>query len=280
MRFSLVSSSVTAGLVVSLVAGTAMALPSAAAPVVGVDSQCFSAPPAHRSDGQSGRRPHQPRRGSQRDEINQYCATLRIRDQLASPAFGTATSRVGAQLYAAQAQEQAADGPGHVHGGVTTLIPGLAGRRPVPLGRRLAAAHRRHGDPRDLHVARRRAAARPPLAAAEGGAEAARRLPRHRHHRRLDPGLRAALLLGRAGARAVRLPGPDVRRAGPGRLRPAAGDCTPERLPGRALPAELQLLPRRRGLAELVRFATQPRLRRRSTRTSSASPATRSAPPR
>src|SRR5439155_3285697 len=59
-----------------------------------------------------------------RDAVNQYCATLRIRDQLASPAFGYGNLTLGAQLWADQAQEQAADGPGHLHGGVTTLVPG------------------------------------------------------------------------------------------------------------------------------------------------------------
>lgn len=59
----------------------------------------------------------------QRDTDNQYCATLRIRDQLASPAFGYANTTQGAALYADQAAQQAGE-PGHPHGGITTLVPG------------------------------------------------------------------------------------------------------------------------------------------------------------
>ena len=136
------------------------------APVIGVDSQCFA--PAKRIDPQpdSSGRPTNPA-WIQRDEINQYCAELRIRDQVTSPAFIRANGDTGNTLYVQQAQEQLADGPGHIHGGFTTLVPGLAGCRPLPIRRRLAEAHGRPCDPRDVHVTRRRAAARAPLAAAE-----------------------------------------------------------------------------------------------------------------
>ena len=91
-------------------------------PTTGIDKDCFA--PATRIDPQVvNGRPTNPA-WIARDELNQYCSTLRVRDQAASPAYGTANVTTGAQLYAAQAQEQLADGPGHVHGGVTTLVPG------------------------------------------------------------------------------------------------------------------------------------------------------------
>jgi dienelactone hydrolase len=109
-------------------AGTAAAVPTtphvrAAAPVVGVDAQCFA--PQVRIDPMvdATGAPTNPD-WIARDAVNQYCATLRLRDQAASPAFGVNNLALGGQLYAAQAQEQVADGPGHVHGGVTTLVPG------------------------------------------------------------------------------------------------------------------------------------------------------------
>src|SRR3954451_21467111 len=87
------------------------ALPAAyQAPPLGVDTQCF-APAGHpdpKVDG-SGR-PTNPA-WILRDQVNQYCALLRIRDQLDSPAFGYGNLTVGAGQYAAQAQEQGADGP-------------------------------------------------------------------------------------------------------------------------------------------------------------------------
>jgi hypothetical protein len=99
------------------------------APPVGVDPQCFA--PAGHPDPQpdSNGQPTNPA-WIQRDEINQYCALLRIRDQLDSPAFGYGNLTVGGQMYAQQAQEQGADGPDHVHGGITTLIPGSQGADP------------------------------------------------------------------------------------------------------------------------------------------------------
>ncbi|MHB8594486.1 MAG: alpha/beta hydrolase family protein, partial [Acidimicrobiales bacterium] len=46
------------------------------------------------------------------------------RDQIDSPAFGYASSSQLAGLYAAQATQQVGDLPGHIHGGLTTLVPG------------------------------------------------------------------------------------------------------------------------------------------------------------
>ena len=95
----------------------------AQAPAVGVDPQCYS--PQVRIDPKANAAgtPTNPD-WIARDQVNQYCATLRIRDQLANPEYGVGNVTLGAQLYATQAQEQVADGPGHVHGGVTTLVPG------------------------------------------------------------------------------------------------------------------------------------------------------------
>ena len=84
---------------------------------VGVDYSCLSAPPAQ--DPAPGTAAWQLR-----DTMNQYCATLRLRDQFDSPAYSNANKIEGAKLYAAQLEEQANDGPGHIHGGFTTLVPG------------------------------------------------------------------------------------------------------------------------------------------------------------
>ena len=86
------------------------------APVVGVDYQDCVDPAGDPAPGTAA--------WQQRDAVNQYCATLRLRDQVDSPAYGNANRAEGNNLYLAQPQEQAADGPGHIHGGFTTLIPG------------------------------------------------------------------------------------------------------------------------------------------------------------
>ena len=117
-------------LVVAVAAPAAMAGPGAAhAPVIGVDAQCFT--PTGRIDPQvdGNGTPTNPA-WIQRDQINQYCATLRLRDQIDSPAFGYGNATKGDMLYAAQLQEQVGDGPMHLHGGVTTLIPGALAADP------------------------------------------------------------------------------------------------------------------------------------------------------
>jgi hypothetical protein len=58
-----------------------------------------------------------------RDVENQYCATLRLRDQLDSPAYAYAQTTQSPGMYAAQLTQQFGE-PGHLHGGITTLIPG------------------------------------------------------------------------------------------------------------------------------------------------------------
>jgi dienelactone hydrolase len=110
-----------AALLAALTAGgTATADPL---PGLGVDPQCYA--PTTRIDPMPDPTgaPTNPA-WIQRDQVNQYCATLRLRDQAASPAYGQANLTLGAQLYASRLQEQAADGPGHVKGGFTVLVPG------------------------------------------------------------------------------------------------------------------------------------------------------------
>src|SRR3954453_4602419 len=98
----------------------AVASPAAAAPVADVDMSCV-APAGDPAPGSP--------EWYQRDTQNQYCAGLRNRDQLASPAFGFGNLTQGAALYAAQAAQQAGE-PGHVNGGTTTLVPSSQAANP------------------------------------------------------------------------------------------------------------------------------------------------------
>jgi hypothetical protein len=89
-----------------------------------VDSNCFSAAdnrvnPQANSSGV----PTNPA-WLVRDALNQYCATLRLRDQFSSPAFGYQNTTEGDELWLNQLGQQISDGPGHIHGGITTLVPG------------------------------------------------------------------------------------------------------------------------------------------------------------
>ncbi|MDQ1697565.1 MAG: hypothetical protein QOJ03_2918, partial [Frankiaceae bacterium] len=129
LRASLLAAVAVVVATTTLALGAAPSTAPLTSPVAGVDPQCFA--PAGHPDPQvnSTGAPTNPQ-WILRDQVNQYCATLRIRDQLASPAFGYGNLTVGGQLYAAQAQQQVADGPGHVHGGITTLIPGSQGADP------------------------------------------------------------------------------------------------------------------------------------------------------
>jgi hypothetical protein len=114
----------------AIVARYAAPLPATAlAPVIGVDSQCFT--PTGRIDPQPNANgtPTNPD-WIARDQVNQYCATLRLRDQADNPAFLYGNSNKGNALYLAQLQEQVADGPQHLHGGLTTLIPGALAADP------------------------------------------------------------------------------------------------------------------------------------------------------
>src|SRR5436305_468174 len=96
------------------------AVPALADPVVGVDMSCV-APAGNPA-------PNTPE-WVQRDTLNQYCAGLRNRDQLANPAFGFGNYMEGTNLYVDQTTEQLSD-PTHPRGGTTTLIPGSKGADP------------------------------------------------------------------------------------------------------------------------------------------------------
>jgi dienelactone hydrolase len=93
---------------------TSGSAPANAAPVLGVDMSCVA--PA------GDPAPNTPE-WIQRDTQNQYCAGLRNRDQVASPAFGFGNLTQGASLYAEQMTDQLGD-PSHPRGGITTLVPG------------------------------------------------------------------------------------------------------------------------------------------------------------
>jgi dienelactone hydrolase len=97
--------------------------PSMQAPAVGVDDQCLAPAGNPPPDPNALGMPTNPA-WIERDLENQYCATLRLRDQYTNPAYGYALATTGADLWLAQAEEQLADGPGHLHGGITTLVPG------------------------------------------------------------------------------------------------------------------------------------------------------------
>src|SRR4051812_43528652 len=99
------------------------------APPFSVDRRCFA--PAGHPDPEvnAAGQPTNPT-WIERDNLNQYCALLRTRDQLDSPAFGYGNLSVGAKMWIKQAEQQLADGPSHVHGGITTLIPGSQGADP------------------------------------------------------------------------------------------------------------------------------------------------------
>jgi alpha-beta hydrolase superfamily lysophospholipase len=111
---------------------TAGAPAASADPVVGVDMSCL-APAGNPAPGSP--------EWQQRDTQNQYCATLRLRDQFLSPAFGFGNTTQGAQLWVDQATQQAGE-PSHVHGGTTTLIPGSQSADPFRTLRRWVDAGR------------------------------------------------------------------------------------------------------------------------------------------
>lgn len=110
----------------------AVAAPAVAAPPLDVDMSCVA--PAGDPE------PNTPE-WVQRDTQNQYCAGLRNRDQLASPAFGFGNLTQGAALYAEQTSDQLGD-PGHPRGGVTTLIPGSKSADPFRTIKRWTEAGR------------------------------------------------------------------------------------------------------------------------------------------
>src|SRR3954453_6181801 len=101
--------------VTATVAAAALCVtPAFATPPVDVDMSCVA--PA------GDPAPNTPE-WIQRDTQNQYCASLRNRDQLLNPAFGFGNLPQGAALWPEQMTEQAGD-PSPPRGGFTTLIPG------------------------------------------------------------------------------------------------------------------------------------------------------------
>ncbi|HWD66041.1 MAG TPA: hypothetical protein VG405_12805 [Solirubrobacteraceae bacterium] len=89
-----------------------------------VDRSCFSAADDHvNPETNSSGNPTNPA-WYERDYLNQYCATLRLRDQYTSPAFGYEDVLQGDSLWIDQLGNQISYGPGHIDGGLTTLVPG------------------------------------------------------------------------------------------------------------------------------------------------------------
>lgn len=89
-----------------------------------VDRECFAASSNHvNPEPNSSGLPSNPA-WFERDALNQYCATLRLRDQYSSPAYGYENSTQGDELWLDQLGQQITDAPGHIHGGLTTLVPG------------------------------------------------------------------------------------------------------------------------------------------------------------
>jgi dienelactone hydrolase len=88
-----------------------------------VDATCFAPAPAG-GDPAPGTPEWQAR-----DTHNQYCTTLRQRDQQTSPAFGFGNLTQGAALYAEQTVDRVSD-PTNPRGGITTLVPGAKSADP------------------------------------------------------------------------------------------------------------------------------------------------------
>ena len=89
----------------------------------GVDPQCFSAADSHVDPETESGTPTNPA-WYERDALNQYCATLRLRDQATNPAYGLEVVQQGDALWLQQLADQVGGAPGHLHGGITTLVPG------------------------------------------------------------------------------------------------------------------------------------------------------------
>ena len=89
-----------------------------------LDGNCFSASDNHiNPQVNSSGVPTNPA-WFERDALNQYCATLRLRDQFSSPAYLYENTSQGDELWLDQLGQQISNGPGHIHGGITTLVPG------------------------------------------------------------------------------------------------------------------------------------------------------------
>jgi dienelactone hydrolase len=77
----------------------------------------------------------------QRDTLNQVCATLRLRDQAQSPAFGWGNTTEGARIWLERTADQAGDA-GNPRGGLTTLVPGSQAADPFRTIKRWTEAGR------------------------------------------------------------------------------------------------------------------------------------------
>jgi hypothetical protein len=96
-----------------------------------VDRECFSKTDNHIDPKvNSSGLPTNPA-WIERDLLNQYCATLRLRDQFTNRAFGYENMMQGNALWLNQLGQQFAAGPHHLHGGITTLIPGSQAADPM-----------------------------------------------------------------------------------------------------------------------------------------------------
>jgi dienelactone hydrolase len=82
----------------------------------------------------------------QRDTLNQVCATLRLRDQLQSPAFGWGNLTEGARLWLERTADQAGDAS-NPRGGLTTLVPGSQAADPFRTIKRWSEAGRGRVEP-------------------------------------------------------------------------------------------------------------------------------------
>jgi hypothetical protein len=96
----------------------------AALPGSSVDTECLAGADNHVDPGaKPGATPTNPA-WYRRDALNQYCATLRLRDQFTNRAYGYENVTQGDELWLDQLGQQISAGPGHIHGGFTTLVPG------------------------------------------------------------------------------------------------------------------------------------------------------------
>jgi dienelactone hydrolase len=116
------------------VAMAAAALPAAlreAATSAGttVDSDCYSMKYNHIDPDAEQGVPTNPA-WIERDLLNVYCSTLRVRDQVASPAYASDLSQTGTALDLENLGQQWQDGLNHIHGGVTSLVPDALGDDP------------------------------------------------------------------------------------------------------------------------------------------------------
>ena len=117
----------------AVLAATAMTGTAHAQAPFAVDTSCFAPAPAG-GDPAPGTPEWQAR-----DTHNQYCSTLRNRDQLSSPAFGFGNLSQGAELYAEQTVDRVSD-PTNPRGGITTLVPGAKSADPFRTVRRWTEA--------------------------------------------------------------------------------------------------------------------------------------------